>query len=202
MTKSDSTRKPSRSENLVEGELMRNAVGREGTYLDEVRRRRQQCLARIARIPIAALIWGPAPDAKTAVGRTRAALKEELTRHGHVAHYSEDLYDASPEFSIEAQQAADVEAHDIVFSLPDSPGSIAEIHSFFKLPGLSGKIVTFLDKQWNDGYANKSLVELRSVATGDVFLYEAADLPDCVIREALTVVRRLQEVHFLLGRRA
>jgi len=176
--------------------------GSGGSYLDEVRRRRGQCLACISRLPIAVLIWGPAPAAGTAIANTRVALKEELLRNGHVANFSEDLYDAAQTFSIQAQQAADVEAHDIVFSLPDSPGSIAEIHSFFKLPGLASKIVTFLDRQWNDGFSNQALLELRSVATGDVVLYEAANLPGCVLEEAMQLVRRLQELHYLMGRRS
>ena len=45
-----------------------------------------------------------------------------------------------------------MEAADIVFSLPDTPGSIAEIHDFARVPWLAHKIVAFLDRRWDDGY--------------------------------------------------
>lgn len=171
-------------------------------FLEEVRRRRVHCLEAIRRIPIAVLIWGPAIDSGTAVAMTRLALRDALRRDGHVAHFSEELYDANQPFSIQAQQAADVESHDIVFSLPESPGSIAEAHDFFKLPGMSRKLIVFMDRQWNDGYANKSLIELRSLATADIILYEAVDMPTCIIEQATGVIHRLQEVQYLMGRRA
>jgi uncharacterized protein (DUF1499 family) len=174
----------------------------DGGFLEEVRRRRLQCLQTIRRIPIAVLIWGPAADNGSAVAATRVALRESLRRNGHAAHFSEELYDPNEPFSIQAQQAADVEAHDVVFSLPETPGSIAEAHDFFKLPGISRKLIVFLDRQWNDGYANKSLIELRSLATADIILYEAGDMPNCILEQAVDVVHRLQEAHYFLGRRA
>ena len=59
--------------------------------------------------------------------------------------------------SVMAQQVAHAEAHDIVFSLPSSPGSVAEIHDFARIPWLSHKIVTFLNSDWSDGYSNQNL---------------------------------------------
>src|SRR4051812_44998845 len=98
-----------------------------GNYLEEVRRRRQRCLEDIRRIPIAALIWGPAEGSHSPMAAIRVTLRDELRRNGHVAHFSEELYNPHQPYSMQAQQAADVEAHDIVFSLPDSIGSIAEL---------------------------------------------------------------------------
>jgi hypothetical protein len=170
-------------------------------YLEEVKRRRERCLAAIREIPIAALIWGPAPSADSIVAQARIVLRDELRRNGHVAHFSEELFENDAPYSIQAQQAADVEAHDVVFSIPASPGSIAEAHDFFKLPGISRKVITFLDDRWSDGYASKSLVDLRSVATGDVVIYDGGDLPGCIVDRAMDVVRRLQELQYLLGRR-
>jgi hypothetical protein len=171
-------------------------------YLEEVRRRRQRSLDAIRRLPIAALIWGPAPEVDSPIANARLMLRDELRRRGHVAHFSEELYDRDSTFSTQAQQAADVEAHDIVFSMPASPGSIAEAHDFFKLPELSGKMVTFLDEAWSAGYATKSLISLRSVATADLVAYQSSKLPECIIEPAMESVRRLQECHYLLGRRS
>jgi hypothetical protein len=100
-----------------------------------------------------------------------------------------------------AQQVADVEAHDITFALPDSPGSIAEAHDFARIPSVSHRIVTFVNGDYNDGYANKTLLELQSTATCKIQIYNASDLPGCVVDHARSLVRRLQEFYYLSGRR-
>jgi len=170
-------------------------------FLAQIRQRRALVLDQVRRLPIAAVVWGPAPTSASPLAAARVALRDALRRQGHVAHFSEELYDPTQPFSIHTQQAADVESHDIVFSLPGSPGSIAEAHDFYKLPGLSRKLITFLDNGWSDGYASKSLIELRSLATGDIILYDAPELPDCIVTQALAIVGRLQEVQFIMGRR-
>lgn len=171
-------------------------------YLREVMRRRERSLAMIARIPVAVLIWGPSPSASSPLAVTRREIQRSLRSRGHIAHFSEELFDPALSYSVVAQQVADIEAHDLVLSLPGSAGSLSEIHDFFSMPGISRKIITFLDRQSNDGYANRSLIELRSQATSDIVLYDEAQLPQCIITPVLDMVRRLQEIHFLHGRRA
>jgi hypothetical protein len=170
-------------------------------FLKEVDRRRVEALARIERVPIAALIWGPAPKGRTKVALARQLVRDTLVRKGHLAQFSEELVDPVSSHSIQAQQLAQVEAYDVVFSIPDSAGSIAEIHDFSKTPWLSHKIVTFLDKRWNDGYANRSLIEIQSVATCSIVLYDKNDLPTFVVNNCLQTIRRLQEIYYFLGRR-
>lgn len=171
------------------------------SFQELVERQRQQTLATIRKVRVSALLWGPTPTLSTAVGRTRTELRRALESDGHLVHYSEDLYDPASGFSLLAQQVADVEAHDITFSIPDSPGSIAEIHDFARIPSVSNKIVTFLDKDHNDGYSNTTLMQLQSTATCKVQLYQSCDLPNCVIDAATTLVRRLQEFYYVIGRR-
>lgn len=170
-------------------------------FLQEVDRKRLEALARIERVPIAALIWGPAPDSRTKVAQARQLVRDTLVRNGHLAQFSEELVDPVSSHSIQAQQLAQVEAYDVVFSIPDSVGSIAEIHDFSKTPWLSHKIVTFLDKRWNDGYANRSLIEIQSVATCSIVLYDKNELPSCIVGSCLETIRRLQEIYYFLGRR-
>ena len=174
---------------------------RTDSFAEIVEQQRQQALARIRGVRISALIWGPDPISKTPVGLTRRELRRALEEDGHLVRYSEDLYDPNAEFSLLAQQVADVEAHDITFSLPDSPGSIAEAHDFARIPSISHRIVTFVDTAHNDGYANKALLELQSTATCRVQIYNGTDLPGCVIKHARDLVRRLQEFYYLMGRR-
>ena len=61
------------------------------------------------------------------------------------------------------------------------------------MPWLSPKIVTFLNRDWNDGYSNQSLIQLQSTATCQLQIYDPNALPDCVIDRALDLVSRLQE---------
>lgn len=168
----------------------------------EVERKRQEALNEVDRIPIAALIWGPAPNSTTIIAQARVQLQSALLNNGHVANFSEDLYDKSSKHSNIVQQAAQAEAYDIVFSIPDSPGSIAEIHDFSRLPTISNKIVAFLNSAWNDGYSNKSLMELQTYSTCKIQLYDASNLPECIVSSALDIVYRLQELFYLRGRRA
>ena len=171
------------------------------SFEEDVERRRLEALSRIQRLPIAALIWGPSPTAGTSVAQARSILRDTLLSNGHLARYSEELVDPNSPLSILIQQVAQAEVYDIVFSIPDSPGSIAEIHDFARIPGLSHKIVAFLNSDWNDGYANQSLVQLQSTTTCQVQLYQPSALPQCIIDPALTLVRRLQELYYLTGRR-
>jgi len=144
---------------------------------------------------------GPSPTTNTPVAQTRNQLKNVLNTNGHLARFSEELIDSTSQHSLLAQQVAQAEAYDVVFSIPDSPGSIAEIHDFARITWLSNKIITFLNRDWNNGYANRTLIELQSTITCQVQLYDSDELPDIVIRRALDLVRRLQELQYIAGRR-
>lgn len=170
-------------------------------YREEVERRRIATLGEVDRLPVAILIWGPSPNAATPAATTRVKLRDELIRDGHLAQFSEDLIDPNSGHSIQIQQLAHVQSHDIVFSIPDSPGSIAEIHDFAKVPVLAHKIVTFLDRGWNDGYSNLALLGFQSQVTTKIELYDAGDLPTCIIDKARAIVRGLQESYYFWGRR-
>lgn len=170
-------------------------------FAAQIDQRRVEALARIDRVPIAALIWGPAPSAGTPVADARVRLRDELAARGHHARYSEELVDTALPYSVFAQQLAQAEAFDIVFSIPDSPGSIAEIHDFARIPELSYKVVAFLNEAWNTGYANQSLMQLESTATCRIQTYKAPQLPGCVLDTALSQIRRLQEFYYANGRR-
>ncbi len=183
----------------MQRELMGDAFSQ---FQDEVESKRKAALSRVDRIPIAALIWGPCPDSGTCVAEARVELKAALIDKGYVAHFSEELFDSTCAHSNLVQQAAQAEAYDIVFSIPDSPGSIAEIHDFARLPEISHKVIAFLNNAWNDGYSNRSLLELQTYSTCKIQLYDAINLPDCVVNAALDITYRLQELFYLHGRRA
>jgi hypothetical protein len=168
---------------------------------DFINKRRLEALARIGNVPIAVLIWGPAPSSGTPVALTRVRLREELAARGHHARFSEDLFDPNSQFSVLAQQVAQAEAFDIVVSIPDSPGSIAEIHDFSRIPALSHKVVAYLNAEWNSGYSNQTLIQAESPHTCRTAIYQSLDLPGCIVDPVLTMIRRLQEFHYVNGRR-
>jgi hypothetical protein len=171
------------------------------TFIHEVDLKIDDALLRIRKTPIAALIWGTAPTSSDIFAETRLALREALVAEGHLARFSEDLLKSASGYSTLAQQVAQVEAHDVVFSIPASPGSIAEIHDFARMPGISHKIVTFVNRDWNHGYANQSLLQLRSTLTPEIQPYDPSQLPACVVDSALAFVHTLQEWFYFAGRR-
>ncbi len=168
----------------------------------EVERARQRSLERMANLRLAVLLWGAGVGARTPAAKARIALRRALESDGHLVRYSEELFDARSRHSIMAQQVADVEAHDITFSIPASAGSIAEIHDFMRIPSVSSKIFAFLDNRYLRGYANKSLMALESTLTTRIHLYEGSDLPGCVVAAARGLCRRLQEGLYMAGRRS
>ena len=170
-------------------------------FIDQVEQKRKEALDRIRAIRISAVIWGPAPTSMTPLALARAELRRALESDGHLVHYSEDLYDATIPHSLAAQQIADVESHDVTFSLPDSAGSIAEIHDFCRIPSIATKIVTFINEDQSAGYSNSTLLQIVSIATARMQLYKTCDLPGCIIEKSRDMVRRLQELYYFLGRR-
>lgn len=172
------------------------------TFEEEIERKRIESAQRIQQVPIAVLIWGPNPTAGTPISNARLSLKSILLSRGHYARFSEELIDPSLRLSTPAQQVTHAEAVDIVFSLPDSPGSIAELHDFARMPSIAHKIVAFIDNQWNGGYSNQALLQLQSIATCRLQPYDHNQLPSCIIDPALDLVARLQEYYYMNGRRS
>ena len=170
-------------------------------FKEQVERKRIQALENISNVPVSTLIWGPNPTSLTVTANIRKSLKEELSNKGHYAKYSEELFDPLSHHSNFAQQVAQAEAFDIIFSIPDSPGSIAEIHDFARIPYISNKIITFIDRQWNDGYSNQALISLESNISCRIQIYDQVNMHDFIMAQAIKYVKTLQETYFIFGRR-
>jgi hypothetical protein len=170
-------------------------------FVKAVERRRTRALRYIESIPVSVLIWGPDPGSGSVFADARLRLREELTRRGHLVSFSEDLVDLGSPRSILAQQVAQAEAYDIVFSIPASPGSIAELHDFARISWLSRKLVAFLNREWQRGYSNLSLMQLKSTLACQIYVYDPAQLPCCIVDQALEVIGRLQELHYMARQR-
>jgi hypothetical protein len=175
------------------------------TSLDQFRRdvnsKRIEALQRISQVPIAVLVWGPSLSAVDPIAVARTMLRDRLIELGHLAEFSEDLCDPGSQISIFAQQIAQAEVYDVIFSIPNSIGSIAEIHDFARIPGISHKLIVFLDAGQLAGYSALSLVAAQTSASCKVERYDSAKLPECILEVALDQIRRLQEIYYISGRR-
>ena len=171
------------------------------TFRRQIADKRHEVLDRIGKVPVAALVWGPAPTSPDPVAQARLRLRDELRSRGHLADFSEDLYDPALPLSNFAQQLAQAEAYDVVFSIPGSFGAIAEIHDFARIPGVSHKVIAFVDQIHLNGYSSQSLISAQTNASCKVELYDSSKLPSCVVDLALDQVRRLQELLYVSGRR-
>ncbi|MGG3810293.1 hypothetical protein ABEV34_01365 [Methylorubrum rhodesianum] len=167
----------------------------------QIAQKREDAVARIMQVPIAALVWGPNPASKDPVSVARVGLRDALRARGHLADFSEELYDSASDLSNFAQQLAQAEAYDVIFSIPSSYGAIAEIHDFARLPSVSGKVIAFIDESHMNGYSHQSLLAATSSASCRVHTYDGIKLPDCIVGHALSETRRLQELFYLAGRR-
>jgi hypothetical protein len=162
---------------------------------------RKEALARITKVPIAALVWGPNPSSTDPLSAARVRLRDALRADGHVADFSEDLYDPTSTLSGFAQQLAQAEAYDVVFSIPGSFGAVAEIHDFARLPTVSRKVIAFIDQLYLSGYSHQSLLAAQTSASCKVEVYDGLKLPGCIIEYALGEVQKLQELLYITGRR-
>jgi hypothetical protein len=171
------------------------------SFKQEIELKRADALARMTQVPVAALVWGPNPTTGDPIAIARVRLRDAIRANGHVADFSEDLYDSSLSLSGFAQQVAQAEAYDVVFSLPASFGAVAEIHDFARLPTVSRKVIAFVDQAHLNGYSHQSLIAAQTSASCRVEIYDGLKLPDCIIDCALLEIRRLQEIFYITGRR-
>jgi hypothetical protein len=170
-------------------------------FKNQIALKRVEALARITQVPVSALVWGPDPAAGDPISVTRVRLRDALRANGHVADFSEELYDPSSPLSAFAQQVAQAEAYDVVFSIPGSFGAVAEVHDFARLPTVSRKVIAFVDQAHLNGYSHQSLIAAQTSASCRVEIYDGFKLPTCVIDYALSEIRRLQEIFYVSGRR-
>ena len=170
-------------------------------FRKQIAQKRIEVLERISKVPVAALVWGPTPTSADPVAQARLSLRDALRSNGHLAEFSEDLYDSSLPQSNLVQQVAQAEVFDIVFSIPASFGSIGEIHDFARIPGLSHKVIAFIDQMHLGSYSSQSLLATQTSASCKVEVYDASKLPDSILKPALDQVRRLQELLYVSGRR-
>ncbi|HIP11689.1 MAG TPA: hypothetical protein EYG73_03120 [Arcobacter sp.] len=170
------------------------------TFGEEIELKRQAALDRLSKVPIAILLWGPSEDKNTEIAQLRVNLKKTLKDLGHEVYFSEELYNDKSPYSLRIQQFIQVEVFDLVISIPETEGSIAEIHDFARMPTFSNKVIVFLDTGWSNGYSNKTLIEAQTRLSSKVILYTKESMPACIVDQCIKEVIALQEYYYMFGR--
>lgn len=153
-------------------------------------------LEQINRIPISVLIWGPAPDTQSPIGMIRKELRQLLREKGNLAMFSEEICDPNIGFSIRLQQLVQAEQYDLIISIPETPGSIGEIHDFANNTRINKKILIFLDKLFSEGYSAKSLQSISCIFSSEIVTYSREYL-EYILTYSLNVVNKIREYKYI-----
>lgn len=157
-------------------------------------------LKMIEKIPVSILVWGPSPQTHSTISDVRLRLRNKLRENGHLAMLSEEICDNSINISIRAQQILQAEQYDLIISIPETEGSIGEIHDFANDIRFNKKIIIFLNEKYHMGYTVKSLQAISTFISCEVKLYSDNTI-DNIIEESIEVVNKIREYKFIMGGR-
>ncbi|MCL2704162.1 MAG: hypothetical protein FWE91_11230 [Defluviitaleaceae bacterium] len=157
-------------------------------------------LRQIKDMPVSILIWGPSPGSHSPIGQLRKDLRRILRENGNLAMFSEELCIPGDIYSVRLQQLVQAEQYDLIISMPESPGSIGEIHDFAADRRVNGKILVFVNEEYSSGYSAHSLVSMSCIYGIHIIQYKAEDL-SVVVRESLNNVNKIKEYKYMLSGR-
>jgi hypothetical protein len=174
---------------------------REGAeLLASIQPRIQKRLADVQKIPIAVLLWGPAPNNPDPLTEIRLSLRKELRRQHHLAMLSEDLCDLDSSHSLRVQELIQAQEFDLVVSLPVTPGSIAELHDIAVDTRVRAKLLVFVCEDHLGGYSVQSLMAVSTVISMELHTYPRSDL-NSITNITMNHVARMRELKYLtMGR--
>lgn len=159
-----------------------------------------QKLSEIKRLPVSVLIWGASPTSPSVIGQVRRSLRTILRKEGNLAMFSEELCTDNCDFSIRLQQLIQAEQYDLIISIPESPGSIGEIHDFASDTRVNNKILIFVNKKYSDGYSISSLQSISCILSAEIVTYDDDSL-DSIITHSLNTVNKIKEYKYITGGR-
>lgn len=157
-------------------------------------------LYEIKRLPISVLIWGPSPVSSSNIAQIRKSLRAKLRQEGNLAMFSEELCDENCGLSIRLQQLVQAEQYDLIISIPETPGSIAEIHDFASDIRVNNKILIFLNNKFSNGYSVKSLESISCILSAEIVPYDDDSL-DSIITYSIKTINGIKEYKYLTGGR-
>lgn len=167
---------------------------------DRIYRKR---LAKVQKVPLTILVWGPNPASETPAARKRLEIRDRLLVLGHNAMFSEELSNVPGNISEKAKEFEQVQiAHLVIVLIEGAPGALAETHDFGNHPDLYHKFLVMVPKEYRKGYSALGAIRDLSDATGggSVYWYEARDLAACnVLSRAEKRAEALRNIHYRHG---
>lgn len=156
-----------------------------------------QKLEEIKHLPVSVLIWGPSPNSTSVIGQIRKQLRSTLRQEGNLAMFSEELCDQNCELSTRIQQLIQAEQYDLIISIPETAGSIGEIHDFASDIRVNRKILIFVNEKYSDGYSINSLKTVGCILGAEVISY-TDDSINSIITYSQNTVNRIREYKYLI----
>ena len=141
---------------------------------------------------------GPKPESPGPVAETRLKIRATLRSNGHLAVFSEELYDPACGVSPRIQQIAHAKEFDLIVTLPESHGAIGEVHDFANDRRAHSKLLIFLNADHLGSYSAQSLAALSSIRSCTICQYNGHTDLDSVITRLLEEVQRLRDLKFIL----
>ena len=161
----------------------------------------------ITKISLNILVFGPqvsplALDLRTqALQKKRIEIRDCLTTAGHSAKFAEELVDPGlpgPHGNICLQEMLIMQEYDVIVTLVESPGSVAEATIISQNPKLSRKALLFMDRSFQGGFA-ASACALAELQGANFSLYDhPKDLDEChLLTKVVDTVKKIQLINFL-----
>ncbi len=140
------------------------------------------------RIELKILVFGPQVHTPGHDERTRklqgkrVQIREYLESEGHYVRYAEDVVDpniAGPGGNAFFQELLIMEEYDLIVTIVDSPGSIAEATAISMSPKLAQKSALFLDANYVEGLVGAACQNASDIGAHFETYEYPTDLDDC-----------------------
>lgn len=159
-------------------------------------------------IKLKILVFGPqvhtpSADERTAKLQTkRKEIRHKLEDLGHHVKYAEDLVDphlSGPSGNAFFQELVIMREYDLIVTIVDSPGSIAEAAAIATKPMLAQKASLFLDAAYSGGLVAETCKNAEDMGAHFSTFNYPGDLDSCHLYGfVLDRIRKVQKVKYLL----
>ncbi len=133
----------------------------------------------MAKVSLKVLIWGPTPKSRWPEAPKRRELKEELSKAGHKAMFSEGLSFDSGVLPVSIQELMQVKDKPLTVCIGGSFGPVAEAETLGRL--LGPKFLLWLPETVKKGYTGQGLAKTLGTTGRPPQFYGAADLDSCIL---------------------
>lgn len=156
---------------------------------------RQALVAKIKKIPLRILVWGPGTQSSSPVVRKRFAIRDALVAEGFLAVFSEIWKDSVPGLSQKTNELTQaLGAKLILILIEDSPGGLGEMHDFSSHEDIINIMYVMSPRRYSDGYSMQGVGAILA-RLGKLHLYEEGDIASCsVLTHALERAYALREI--------